>query len=143
MRRTRARRISAGPHVHREAHSAESKREVAMQLPYMAKRGLIERELERCARATPMERPTYSELGARVGIPPRGPWEPVLDAIADDADEAGKPDVTFLIRNARTDYPSRIGRHTTRQPTDDQKRLARKKMQEIIDAYNPGTANPF
>jgi hypothetical protein len=114
-----------------------------MRILYMEKRGLIERELEKCARAIPMERPTYTEFGARVGIPPRGPWEPVLDSIANDADKTGEPDLTFLIRNARTGYPSRIGRRTTRQPTDDQKRLAWKKVQEIIDAYNPKMPNPF
>jgi hypothetical protein len=94
---------------------------------YIHKRELIERELERCG----------AELRIRtlVGIPPRGPWQPVLDAIANDADKAKQPDLTFLIRNARTNYPSRIGRRTTKQPTDDQ------KMQEIID--NPGTPNPF
>jgi hypothetical protein len=116
---------------------------MAMQIRYMEKRGLIERELERCARATPMQRPTYTEFGARVGIPPREPWQPVLDSIANDADKVGMPDLTFLIRNARTGYPSRIGRVTRRQPTDDQKKIARKKMQEIIDKYNPGTPNPF
>jgi hypothetical protein len=44
-----------------------------MRILYMEKRGLIERELEKCARAIPMERPTYTEFGARVGIPPRAP----------------------------------------------------------------------
>jgi hypothetical protein len=113
---------------------------MAMQIRYIEKRRLIERELERCARATPMERPTYAEFAARVGIPPRGPWQPVLDSIANDADKVGVPDLTFLIRNARTGYPSRIGRVTRRQPTDDQKKIA---MQEIIDKYNPRTPNPF
>jgi hypothetical protein len=90
-----------------------------------------------------MERPTYAELGARVGIPPRGPWLPVLDAIANDADRVGEPDLTFLVRNAQTGYPSRIGRVTQRQATVEQKRLARAKMQEVIDKYNPGTRNPL
>jgi hypothetical protein len=117
--------------------------EVAMQERYMEKRGLIERELLRCATAKPMERPTYTEFGARVGIPPQGPWQPVLDAIADAADKAGQPDVTFLIRNARTGYPSRIGRVTKRNPDPKMKKRARDKMQEIIDKYNRGTVNPF
>jgi hypothetical protein len=66
-----------------------------------------------------------------------------LDSIANDADKAGDPDLTFLVRNAQTGYPSRIGRVTRRQPTDDQKRLARKKIQEIRDKYNSRTQNPF
>jgi hypothetical protein len=67
----------------------------------------------------------------------------VLDAIANAADKAGRPDLTYLVRNAQTGYPSRIGRMTRRQPTPEQKQLAHKKMQEIIDIYNPGTPNPF
>jgi hypothetical protein len=116
--------------------------EVEMQ-KYMEKRGLIERELLRCATAKPMERPTYTELGQRVGIPTRGPWQPVLDAIANDADKANEPDLTFLIRNARTGYPSRIGRVTKKNPLPWQKERARDKIQEIIDKYNPETPNPI
>jgi hypothetical protein len=114
-----------------------------MPIRYIEKRGLIEREFAKCARAKPMERPTYTQFGERVGIPPQGPWQPVLDAIDNDADKAGRPDLTFLITNARTGYPSRIARKTTKQPTPEQKERARKKMQEIIDEYNPGTPNPF
>jgi hypothetical protein len=127
-----------------DAHPRDfDERTFEMQARYMEKRGLIERELVRCATAKPMERPTYTEFGVRVGIPKQGPWQPVLDAIANDADEAKEPDLTFLIRNARTGYPSRIGRLTTREPSDEQKRHAKKKMQEIINKYNPGTQNPF
>jgi hypothetical protein len=114
-----------------------------MQERFMEKRGLIERELLRCATVKPMERPTYTELGQRVGIPTRGPWQPVLDAIANDADKGNEPDLTFLIRNAKTDYPSRIGRVTKKNPLPWQKERARDKIQEIIDKYNPGTPNPF
>jgi hypothetical protein len=117
--------------------------DVPMPPPCTEKKGLIERELLRCATAKPMERPTYTEFGLRVGIPKQGPWQPVLDAIANEADKAGEPDLTMLIRNARTNYPSRIGRVTTREPNDEQKRFARKKMQEIIEKYNPETPNPF
>jgi hypothetical protein len=112
-------------------------------MPYFDRKEAIRKELIRCATATPMERPTYTELGRRVGIPPQGPWQPVLDAIADEEDAANRPDITFLIRNAQTNYPSRIGRVTKRNPDPSQKEHARKKMQEIIDTYNPGTPNPF
>jgi len=110
---------------------------------YLEKKGFIERELERCARASLMEYPTYSELGRRVGIPTQGPWQPVLDAIADEADKEKRPDLTFLIRNASTGYPSRIGRVTKRNPEPWQKARAREKVQEIIDKYNPGKPNPY
>jgi hypothetical protein len=40
---------------------------------YIEKKGLIERELEKCAKASPMEYPSYAELGRRVRIPTQGP----------------------------------------------------------------------
>jgi hypothetical protein len=109
----------------------------------MEKREVIEKELERCARSVPMERPTYTELGLKVGIPKQGPWQPVLDAIANDADATGEPDLTFLIRNAVTGCPRRISRLTTIKPTPEQRQHAQRKMQEIIDKYNPGASNPL
>jgi len=110
---------------------------------YIEKKGLIERELEKCARAAPIEYPTYADFGRRVGIPAQGPWQPVLDAIADEADKGNRPDLTFLIRNAKSGYPSRIGRVTKRNPEPWQKERARVKVQEIIDKYNPGAPNPY
>jgi hypothetical protein len=45
----------------------------AHAMSYMHKKNLIRSELMKCASAKPMEFPTYTELGARVGIPPQGP----------------------------------------------------------------------
>jgi hypothetical protein len=66
--------------------------------PYLEKKELVRCELLKCATAKPMEFPAYSEFGPRVGIPKQGPWKPVLDAIADESDAAGEPDITFVIR---------------------------------------------
>jgi hypothetical protein len=82
-------------------------------------------------------------LGKEVGIPPLGPWQPVLDSIAEEAEYAKRPDLTFLVRNARTNYPRRIGRVTKRNPEPWQRERARDEMQKIIDKYNPGQPNPF
>jgi hypothetical protein len=110
---------------------------------YMHKKNLIKAKLERCATEKPIKRPTYTELGQAVGMPPQGPWQPVLDSLARDAESAKEPDLTFLPKNARTGYPSRIGRTTKRNPQPWQRDKARTEMQRIIDKYNPGQANPF
>jgi hypothetical protein len=109
----------------------------------LGKKNLVRRELLRCATAKPMEFPAYTEFGRRVGIPPQGPWEPVLDAIADEEDALAEPDITFVIRSKTTGYPSRVGRVTKKKLDPAQKALARKKVQEVIDKYNPGTPNPY
>jgi len=115
-----------------------------MNYRYMDRKQLIKAELERCANAKPeIRRPTYTELGNAVGIPPLGPWQPVLDSIAKDAEDANEPDLTFLPRNARTGFPSRIGRTTKRNPEPWQRKKAHDEMQKIIDKYNPGQRNPF
>jgi hypothetical protein len=125
------------------AAERQRKRREVIAMRHMEKKEAIERELERCARATPMRRPTYTELGRAVGMPPMGPWEPVLDAIAKDAEDAGRPDLTFLVRNARTGYPSRVCRTTRRNLLRWHKERARAEMQRIIEAYNPTTPNPL
>jgi hypothetical protein len=111
--------------------------------PHLEKKELVRSELLKCATAKPMQFPAYSEFGPRVGIPTQGPWKPVLDAIADACDAAGEPDITFVIKNKTTGYPSRVGRVTRRNLTPDQKRFARGKVQEVIDKFNPGTRNPY
>jgi len=110
---------------------------------WLAPRLRIVAELQRCARATPLERPTYTELGRVVEIPPMGPWEPVLDAIAKECEDAGRPDITFLVQNARTGYPSRVSRTTRRNLLPSQKERAREELQRIIDMYNRGAPNPL
>jgi hypothetical protein len=110
---------------------------------YLDRKAAIITELERCARSVPLRRPTYTELGAVVGIPPMGPWEPVMDAIAKDFEDAGEPDPTFLVQNKATGYPSRVSRTTRRNLLPTQKARAREELQRLIDKYNPGAPNPL
>ena len=48
----------------------------------------------------------YSELGSLVGIPPTGPWKPVLDEIS--REETGKrlPEITYLVLSKKTKLPA-------------------------------------
>ena len=112
-------------------------------IPYIHKKGVIERELERCANTKPITQPTYTQLGSVVGIPPQGPWEPVLDSIARDFERTKEPDLTFLPQNKRTGYPSRVGRTTRKNLEPWQRQKAHDEMQRIINKYNPGQRNPF
>src|SRR5258707_14870801 len=115
-----------------------------MNYRYMDRKQLIKAELESCANAKPeIRRPSYTELGNVVGIPPQGPWKPVLDSIAKHFEDADDPDLTFLPRNVRTGFPSRIGRTTRSNPAPWQRKKAHDGMQRIIDKYNPGQSNPF
>jgi hypothetical protein len=109
---------------------------------YLEKKELIRNELLRCARAIPMQRPTYTELGKAVGIPKQGPWQTVLDAIAKEELSACRPDITFLIQNSEG-FPSRIMFKTRKKPDAQQKSYAVHRMQDIINAYNAAEPNPF
>jgi hypothetical protein len=90
-----------------------------------------------------MELPTYAMFGERVGIPTRGPWAPVLDTLALEETNKGLSDITFLIVRRDTGYPGQIGFVKAKKPTQKQRDLARHKIQEVIDKYNPGTRNPY
>jgi hypothetical protein len=112
-------------------------------MPYLHKKDLIRNELLKCARASPMEFPTCTIFGRRVGIPAQGPWESVLDQISREQTSRGQSDITFLIINKTTGYPSRVGFVTRRKLTPGQKQHAHREVQKVIDQYNPGTPNPF
>jgi len=116
---------------------------MARKTQYFEKAGLIRRELLKCATARPMEFPTYTEFGKRVGIPHQGPWAPVLDMIALEEKNNGFPDITFLIVRKDTHYPGQIGFVRAKKPTPKQKERASVEVQRIVDKYNPGTANPY
>ena len=112
-------------------------------VPHIAKKGLIRGELLKCATAHPMEFPTYATFAPRVGMPTQGPWKGVLDTISREETHQGLPDVTFVLVNKRTGYPSQIGFTRSRNPTPQQKVRARAEVQKVINYYNPGTPNPF
>jgi hypothetical protein len=113
------------------------------KIRYLEKKDLIRSELLKCARATPMEFPTYSEFAPRVGMPTQGPWKEVLDMISREEVNQGLPDITFVLVNSRTRYPSQIGFTGSKNPSAQQKARAHTEIQKVIDRYNPGTRNPF
>jgi hypothetical protein len=88
---------------------------------------------------------TYGEFGNRFGFGPRGPRKEALDAVAREfTDRDHIADLTFLLRNSTSHYPSQIDFRTARpRPDERQKAKARAVAQEIIDKYCPGTKNPY
>lgn len=87
--------------------------------------------------------PSYGVFGDRVGIWNMMQTGDLLDAIANAEERRGLPDVTYVLHNEKYGLPSRIGRRPAKPPSDDQRRLAREKMQEVIDHYCAGTRNPY
>jgi hypothetical protein len=113
------------------------------KIPHVGKQALIRGELMKCALAQPMEFPTYGTFAPRVGMPIQGPWKGVLDVISRAETRQGRPDITFLLVNQRTGYPSQIGFAQSKKPTPQQIAHARSEIQKVINQYNPGTPNPF
>jgi hypothetical protein len=113
------------------------------RIPHIGKQSLIRSELMKCATANLMEFPTYGTFAPRVGIPVRGPWKGVLDAISLAETRLGLPDITFVLVNQRTGYPSQIGFTLSKKPTPQQIARARSEGQKVINRYNPGAPNLF
>jgi len=90
-----------------------------------------------------MEFKTYSAFAPRVGIPVQGPWKGVLDAISRAETRQGLPDITFVLVNGQTGYPSQIGFAPSKKLTSALKARAKTEVQKVINLYNPGTPNPF
>ena len=114
-----------------------------MAISYIDKKDLIRSELMKLATAKPIRLLTYGEFGRRVGIPSRGPWKGILDLIAKEEKDSGRPDITFLIINSKTRYPSQIGFVDAVPPTEAQKQVARAEFRKIAARYSPGSPNPF
>ncbi|HTB00963.1 MAG TPA: hypothetical protein VK804_10850 [Bradyrhizobium sp.] len=113
------------------------------KIRHLDKKGIIHAGLLDAIKAKPIKKIYYGEFGARTQTGPRGPSKQVLDLIADEEKAAGKPDITVILVRRNTGYPGQIDGKETKKPTDAQKRRAHEKMQEAIDAYNPGARNPF
>jgi uncharacterized protein (DUF433 family) len=108
---------------------------MATKIPYIERKQAIVESLLRCAR----QRQTifYGELGQEVGIPARGPWKPVLDEIAREETEYGRPDITFLVINRETGLPGQIGFKPAKPPTVEQRRAADDEIRKIFAYYSP------
>jgi hypothetical protein len=91
---------------------------------------------------------TYLDFHNRFGFPGlTNSWanRKVLDPAAAwfRANESDALDLTFLIYQKRSGYPSVIDSQDSRQPTEHQKNRAREEAQKIIDKYRQGTTNPY
>ena len=83
--------------------------------------------------------PYYGVLGEAVGKHARWPkWTEVLDKISEE-----KPDITALVLNATTGWPSRVGyKYTNGEPTPEQKKLAREQLDAVFKRNCPSKAAP-
>jgi len=110
------------------------------RIPYFDKQDLIRSALVKRAQEGSRIL-TYTQLGKIVDVPARGPWKQILDFIALGEKRQGLPDITFLVVNKRTGYPGQIGFRPAAPPTAEQKALAAKELQKVIDHYCPGAKN--
>jgi hypothetical protein len=108
---------------------------------YLDKKSMVRAELIKCACAG--KSASYGDFGARVGIPPQGPWKPLLDQISQEETASGRPDITFLLINKRTRFPGQIGFVRANKPSPDQIRLARRELRAVFDKYCPDAPMPF
>ncbi len=108
---------------------------------YMDRKEAVRAELLSCARAG--KTASYSAVGARVGIPPQGPWKPLLDVISREETGSGRPDITFVLIRKQTGLPGQNGFSRATPPTDAQKQFARVKLKSVFDTYCPGAPVPF
>jgi hypothetical protein len=116
---------------------------MAKKIRHIDKKDLIHAELLKAIKANPIKKIYYGELGAKTNSGPRGPSKEVLDCIAEEEKAAGRPDITVILVRRDSGYPGQIDGRQTKKPTPTQMQRAREKMQEAIDAYNPGERNPF
>jgi hypothetical protein len=103
-------------------------------VPYADKKPDIMRVLKDTARRR--TKITYGNLGKLVGIPPQGPWKPLLDEIGRDQMGSGLPDISYLVVASDTGYPSQIEFGDARKPTPEQKRKADHVIKLVYDAYD-------
>lgn len=114
---------------------------MAGKIPHLDKKLLIRDALLNCARAG--RTCYYKELGERVGIRARGPWKGVLDAISKDETDEGRPDITFVVINKKTELPGQIGFKPAEKPSPEQIELARLGLQKVFAKYCPRAKVPF
>ena len=105
-------------------------------------KNLVRAELMRLARAGQIT--YYGGLGAAVGKHARWPlWTDVLDGISTDELAKHNPDITDLVLNAKTGWPSRISRKFTHgKPTPQQKQKAQSGLDAVFSHYCPGKPAP-
>lgn len=105
---------------------------------YQADKERVRAELKRLAHAGKLT--YYGVLGNAVGKHARWPlWKNILDEISREE----KPDITFLVLNAATGWPSQIGyENTGGKPTLAQKQHAQAQLDAVFRYYCPGKPTP-
>src|SRR5438874_4852073 len=115
-----------------------------MRVPakYLNDRKRVRSELIRLACAG--ELTYYGLLGTAVGKHPRWPqWKRVLDEISYAEARQQMPDITFLVLNAKTGWPSQIGFESTdNKPTPEQEQKARTELDKVFRHYCPSKPTP-
>jgi hypothetical protein len=103
----------------------------------------IRNALLACAKAGTF--PSYSQLGAPLGIHPRWPsWKKYLDEISTSERANGRPDLTWIVRSTRTNLPGQMDFKRVTKPDATHRARAKQMVQPVIDTYcPPGTANPY
>jgi hypothetical protein len=109
---------------------------------YLSDRKKVRSELIRLAEAGDLT--YYGELGAAVGIHKQWPlWKRVLDEISDDETRKEMPDITFLVLNSVTGWPSQIDfKRTDGKPTEEQKLKAQAELDKVFRRYCPDRPTP-
>ena len=81
----------------------------------------------------------YKDLGATIGKPARWTlWKAVLDTIS-----YKKPDVTIIVLNAKSGWPSQIAyKATGGKPSDEQKQFAQAELAKVFELYCPSRPVP-
>jgi hypothetical protein len=104
--------------------------------------------LEQCVTLGRCRFMTYGEFGREFKLGDHARvWanKKILDevAVACKEDPKIQLDLTYLLRNAETMYPSVIDGKLSKPPTPAQMVRAREVAQAIIDKFCPGTRNPY
>jgi hypothetical protein len=89
---------------------------------------------------------TYGAFGKQNGLSENvRTWarRNVLDTVARQFTSTNKLDLTFLLFNSKTKYPSVIDGKPSNPPSPQQKARAHAVAQQIINTYCPGTKNPY
>jgi len=114
----------------------------------MATVAQIKNALEQCVAGGKCDFLTYGEFNERFKISGHArSWanRTVLDSVASEFrnSKPARLDLTFLLRNGRTKYPSVIDGKPSKPPSPQQKARAKAVAQQIIDQYCRGAENPY
>jgi hypothetical protein len=87
----------------------------------------------------------YGELGEAVGKHKQWPhWGLVLNGISEEENRKELPDITFLVLNSGTGWPSQIDfKRTDGEPSEEQRQRAQLELNKIFRHYCPDKPAPI